>query len=94
MPFKKGQSGNPKGPQAGYKHEKTRQWEELGEALLTRHAERANVIMETMSDDKFMDHYGKLLEYFKPKQARTEVKQEGTQQVEVVIKRKGDADNP
>ena len=50
--------------------------------------------METMPDDKFLDNYGKLLEYFKPKQARTEVKQEGVQQVEVIIKRKGDADNP
>jgi len=93
MPFKPGKSGNPEGRPVGAKSEKTKQWEDLGEALLTRHAERANRIMETMPDDKFMDNYGKLLEYFKPKQARTEVKQEGTQQVEVVIKRIDDADN-
>lgn len=90
MPFKKGQSGNPKGPNPGYKHDKTLQWEALGEALLTKHSERANRILETMPDDKFLDNYGKLLEYFKPKQARTEVKQEGTQQIEVIIKRKGE----
>jgi hypothetical protein len=94
MPFKPGQSGNPSGKPVGAKSEKIKQWEELGEALLTRHSERANKILETMPDDKFLDNYGKLLEYFKPKQARTEVKQEGVQQVEVIIKRKGDADNP
>ena len=90
MPFKPGKSGNPEGRPVGAKSEKTKQWEDLGEALLTRHAERANRIMETMPDDKFMDNYGKLLEYFKPKQARTEVKQEGTQQVEVIITRKAE----
>jgi hypothetical protein len=90
MPFKPGKSGNPEGRPHGAKSEKTKQWEDLGEALLTRHAERANKIMETMPDDKFLDNYGKLLEYFKPKQARTEIKQEGTQQVEVIITRKAE----
>jgi len=90
MPFKPGKSGNPEGRPVGAKSEKTKQWEDLGEALLTRHAERANRIMETMPDDKFLDNYGKLLEYFKPKQARTEIKQEGTQQVEVIITRKAE----
>lgn len=76
------------GRPAGTKNEKTLQWEALGEALLTKHSERANQILASLDDDKFLDHYGKLLEYFKPKQARTEVKQEGTQQLEVIIKRK------
>ena len=93
MPFKPGKSGNPTGRPNGAKSEKTLQWEALGEALLTKHSERANKILETMPDDKFLDNYGKLIEYFKPKQARTEIKQEGTQQVEVVIKRIDDADN-
>lgn len=88
MPFKPGKSGNPKGKPIGTKSDKTLQWEALGEALLTKHSERANQILSSMDDDKFLDHYGKLLEYFKPKQARTEIKQEGTQHVEVVIKRK------
>ena len=90
MPFKPGKSGNPTGRPNGAKSEKTLQWEALGEALLTKHSERANKILKTMPDDKFLDNYGKLLEYFKPKQARTEIKQEGTQQVEVIITRKAE----
>jgi hypothetical protein len=90
MPFKPGKSGNPTGRPNGAKSEKTLQWEALGEALLTKHSERANKILETMPDDKFLDNYGKLIEYFKPKQARTEIKQEGTQQVEVIITRKAE----
>jgi hypothetical protein len=89
MPAPKGNKYSTGRP-AGSKNERTKQWEDLGEALLTRHAERANRIMETMPDDKFLDNYGKLLEYFKPKQARTEIKQEGTQQVEVIITRKAE----
>lgn len=88
MPQPKGHTGNPNGRPSGSKNQKTLQWEALGEALLTKHSERANQILASMDDDKFLDHYGKLLEYFKPKQARTEIKQEGTQHVEVVIKRK------
>jgi hypothetical protein len=89
MPAPKGNKYSTGRP-SGSKNERTKQWEDLGEALLTRHAERANRIMETMPDDKFLDNYGKLLEYFKPKQARTEIKQEGTQQVEVIITRKAE----
>ena len=89
MPAPKGNKYSTGRP-SGSKNERTKQWDDLGEALLTRHAERANKIMETMPDDKFMDNYGKLLEYFKPKQARTEIKQEGTQQVEVIITRKAE----
>lgn len=89
MPAPKGNKYSTGRP-SGSKNERTKQWEDLGEALLTRHAERANRIMDTMPDDKFLDNYGKLLEYFKPKQARTEIKQEGTQQVEVIITRKAE----
>jgi hypothetical protein len=85
MPFKKGQSGNPSGPKPGYKQERTRQWEELGEALITRHSERANKILATLPDDKFLDNFGRLLEYFKPKLGRTEVKQEGTAQIVIKV---------
>jgi len=71
----------------GSKAEKTIQWEALGEALLTRHSERANEVMNNLDDEAFLDNYIKLIEYFKPKQARTEIKQEGVQQIEVLVKR-------
>ena len=74
MPFEKNKSGNPNGRTKGTKNEKTLQWEELGHSLLTRHSERANSILAQCNDDVFMDNYGKLLEYFMPKLARTETK--------------------
>lgn len=73
----KGKSGNPKGKPVGTKNTKTLQWEELGHSLLTGHSKRANQILNDCDDEVFMDNYTKLLEYFKPKQARTEVKVEG-----------------
>lgn len=75
------------GRKPGSKNEKTVQWEELGNALLTRHSGRANQILEACDDETFMDNYTKLLEYFKPKQARTEIKQDGVQQVNITFKR-------
>jgi len=59
------------------KHEKTLQWEALGESIVTRHAERFNTILDTAEDEKFMDKFLQVLEYFKPKLARSEVKHEG-----------------
>lgn len=77
MPFEK---GNQLG-KIGGKHEKTKQWEELGEAIRTTHCDRFNSILAGLEDDKFIDRYLQVLEYFKPKLARTEVKNEG----EIVI---------
>lgn len=96
MPFKKGQSGNPKGKPVGAIGEKTKQWDALGEAIVGRQAEKFNDYLEELwngnKSDKAMasELYLKSLEYFKPKQARTEVKQEGVQQMEIVITRKGE----
>lgn len=84
----KGKTGNPNGRPTGSKNARTEQWEALGQALVSKHSERANEIMENCDDEVFMDNFYKLLEYFKPKQARTVVQNEGVQQLEVVIKRK------
>jgi hypothetical protein len=73
MPFEK---GNQLG-KIGGKHEKTKQWESLGEAIRTTHCDRFNLILAGLEDDKFIDRYLQVLEYFKPKLARTEVKNEG-----------------
>lgn len=79
-------TGRPKGT----KNAKTEQWEELGHALITKHSERANRVLNNLDDDKFLDAYGKLLEYFKPKQSRQEVKQDGSVFHEVIVTRKED----
>jgi hypothetical protein len=68
--FAKGKSGNPGGRPKGAKDKKTRQWEELGDFLVTEGAERYMTILSEMDDEKFFKHYTVVLEYFKPKQIR------------------------
>ena len=89
----KGKTGNPNGRPVGSKNERTLQWEALGHALLTEHAERARELLAQLPPDKFLDHYGKLLEYFKPKQSRSEVSSTNDTHVTYTIKR-GDNNHP
>lgn len=70
MGFKKGSSGNPNGRPKGASSERTLLWQELGDYFVNQGAEKAIRIMKGMDDDKFMDVYAKMIEYFKPKQAR------------------------
>jgi hypothetical protein len=94
MPFKPGQSGNVKGKPVGAKSEKTKQWEELANSIVNEQSEQFNEFLMSLwtgnKQDKALasELYLKTLEYFKPRQARTEVKQEGVQQMEIIIKRK------
>jgi hypothetical protein len=70
MPFAK---GNKEAEKKG-KHEKTKQWEALGEAIRTKHSDRFNAILESSDDDTFMKGYMWVLEFFKPKLGRTDIK--------------------
>ena len=71
MPFQKGHKGF---KPIGAVSEKTKQWEALGEAIKTTHADRLNAILDNCDDDTFIRHYSSILEYFQPKLARTEIK--------------------
>ncbi len=62
------------GSKPGSKKKKTVEWERLGKFLTETGAERALEVMGKMEDEKFIDVYMKMLEYFKPKLARTEIK--------------------
>lgn len=77
MPQPKGTSGNPLGKPKGTKSQKTKEWEALGEAIATRHAERFNALLDELEPEKFADKFLQVLEYFKPKLQRTELKHEG-----------------
>lgn len=71
MAFTKGNKvgrGRPKGS----KNERTQQWEELGEAVISKHTERFNRILGSAKDDQFVALYLQTLEYFRPKLGRTE----------------------
>jgi len=89
MPFKKGQSGNPDGKKAGTKNSKTLQWEQLGEAIITTHAERFNGILHKTNDEKFVSLFVQVLEHFKPKLSREDGTKTVKQEINVNFRRKG-----
>jgi len=74
MAFKKGQSGNPGGKVPGTKSNKTLAWERLGDMIVNEGAERYQKYLETLDDKKFADEFKSILEYFKPRQQKTEIK--------------------
>lgn len=83
--FQKGKSGNPNGKPVGTKSAKTLEWEEFGKELIANGLPRAIEILQTCDDDKFIAQFSNLLEYFKPKLARSEVKHEGEQKLTVTF---------
>lgn len=72
MPYYKGESGNRSGKPPGTKSKKTLAWEQLGEFITESGAERVKKILSECPPEKFMIYYPMLLEYFKPKLARTD----------------------
>lgn len=68
--FKAGNPGKPKGAVS----EKTKAWEELGDFICHAGAERYMNALVALEDDKFLEKYAYILEFFKPKLARSEVK--------------------
>lgn len=92
--FKKGQSGNPKGKEPGTKNARTEQWEALGQALVSKHAGRANEIMEDCDDETFMDNFHKLLEYFKPKQQKVTATVDGEMAITFTRRDAGNRNTP
>ena len=85
MAFTKGKSGNPSGRPVGALSEKTKMWEQLGEYVVTSGAERAMAILASMDEAEFLHYYLTMLEYFKPKQARTQVVGDREAPVQIII---------
>jgi hypothetical protein len=73
MGLPKGRTNNANGRPVGSKNARTQEWEAIKDAIMTTHTERANRVLASMEDDKFLDAYLKLLEYFKPKMQRSEI---------------------
>ena len=63
-----------KGRTDGSKNVKTLMWNELKEYLIGEGSERYLKFMSKLNDKDFANRYEKMLEYFKPKQQRTEIK--------------------
>lgn len=62
------------GRKPGSKSEKVKAWEQLGDYILGDGAERYLAIIEGLPPEKFATRFESLLEFFKPKQQRTEIK--------------------
>lgn len=84
-PVKKGESRNPSGRPQGAISKKNEQWAVLHEHIAGRHTERFNRVLATLDDEKFMDNYLRILEYFKPRLQRAENINMNTQLDRVVL---------
>jgi len=73
MALPKGRTNNPKGKPKGTLSQKTLAWERLGESIINEGAERFLKILSESDDKDFEKAYLMILEYFKPKQHRSEV---------------------
>ena len=78
--------GKPKtgGKKKGSLNKKSEQWLELGDSIVTIHSGRFNEVLSSMDDEKFADNFLKVLSYFKPQLARTEVKSENDNTVRII----------
>jgi len=73
MAFQKGHTKfTNSGIKKGGKQKKTIAWESIGEYMINEGAERFIDIMTRCNDKEFTENYTRILEYFKPKLARSE----------------------
>jgi len=68
---------------------KTIAWNNLGDFITEQGAERLKRILNESDDATFMKVYIQLIEYFKPKQSRTELEKTNDEQRTLIIKREG-----
>jgi hypothetical protein len=84
-PYQKGQSGNPAGKPKGAVSAKTKGWNLLQEAITTTLTDKFMQEMTKLEGAAFINAYLGVMEYFKPKLSRSEVRQENTNVEQVVI---------
>lgn len=75
--FVKGQSGNPNGKPPGVKSRKVVLWEQLSDYLLNSGAERFKKELIKLKGADYIDGYLKVMEFFKPKLSRSQIKVDG-----------------
>ena len=92
MPAPKGHKGyKPKGAISA----KTIAWNNLGEFLTEQGAERLIKILSEADDATFMKVYIQLIEYFRPKQSRTELEKTNDKgKIKITVNRLGDSYPP
>jgi len=85
MGLPKGKTNNPKGRPVGSQNERTIMWQQLGDYVVTQGAERAMTVLHSMDDEDYLHYYLTMLEYFKPKQARTVHAGDSEAPVQIII---------
>jgi hypothetical protein len=85
MGLPKGKTNNPKGRPVGSQNERTIMWQQLGDYVVTQGAERAMTVLHAMDDEDYLHYYLTMLEYFKPKQARTVHAGDSEAPVQIII---------
>jgi hypothetical protein len=75
--FKKGQSGNTKGKPKGTLNSKTEQWEIFADYCLNGGLEKFQKEMDSLKGKQFTDALTAILEFHKPKLARSDVNHSG-----------------
>lgn len=73
MPFAPGESGNPDGRPKGSKNKNTEIWDNFCEFLVNNGAQRFLTELQTLEGKDYTDQFQKIVEFAKPKLARTEV---------------------
>jgi len=76
MPFVKGRKKTG-GRKKGTPNVRSQQWDSMGEFLLQQGSERLLDYMQSCEDREYTEIFLRLIEYFKPKQARVEESVEG-----------------
>jgi len=69
------------GAKRGQTYQKLKQWEQLGDFLTDAGAKRAMDILNDLPDDEYLDQFGKLLNYFKPRMQSTQLDANVTERV-------------
>jgi hypothetical protein len=75
------------GRQAGTPNKKTEEWEAFGRAVIDGNLDRIQEYMQTLEGEKLLDSWLKVVEYFRPKQARTEIVDDSEKKLIIEIDR-------
>ncbi len=77
MPSVGGKSNNPKGKPKGVKNKRTVEWEQLGGFITDEGAKKVMSYLKTLEGEELFSKYERLLNYFKPRMAQSQIEHKG-----------------